>query len=175
MKVGDQERDVISLDRFPPQDVKRLCSLGQEAGELVNQYMLNLICLLDLDAYPHAIDAGLDIDALVLVARYGQRVQDDFGGARGFDLRHVVPLRGLGGEVGQREGGREGGPDALQVRAQGLGLSGVSTVAGEQESVYGALGMSVARGGSTMAARMGRAEQPAQKSGKLSNQGDWQV
>lgn len=41
--------------------------------------MLNLICLLDLDAYPDAVDAWLDQHPLVLVSGNGQRVQQNFG------------------------------------------------------------------------------------------------
>lgn len=40
--------------------------------------MLNLIRLLDLDADAHAIDAGLDQDALVLIPGDGERVQQHF-------------------------------------------------------------------------------------------------
>ena len=78
MEVGDQEGDVISLDRFPPQDNEALCSLLQEPCELVDQNVFDLICLLDLDAYAHAVDTGLDENALILVARDGEWVEDDF-------------------------------------------------------------------------------------------------
>lgn len=74
MEVCDQERNVISLDRFPPQDDKTLCSLLQEPCELVNQNVLDFVCLFDLNAYAHAVDAGLDQDPLVLIARYGEWV-----------------------------------------------------------------------------------------------------
>jgi hypothetical protein len=40
--------------------------------------MLNLVRLLDLDAYAHAVDARLDQDSLILVTGDGQRVQQDF-------------------------------------------------------------------------------------------------
>ena len=90
MEVGNQKGDVISLDRFPPKDDEALCSLLQEPCELVDQNVFDLICLLDLDAYAHAVDAGLDEDALVLVARNGEGVQDYFGRRRGFDFGHIV-------------------------------------------------------------------------------------
>ena len=122
MEVGDQEGDVVSLDRFPPEDNKALCSLLQEPCELVDQNVFDLICLLNLDAYAHAVDAGLDEDALVLVTRDGKRVQNYFGRRCGFDFGHIVSFRGLRGEVGQRDGGRERGAHALQVRAEGLRL-----------------------------------------------------
>lgn len=65
------------LDRFPPQDKERLGTLFQEPGELVYQDVLDLISLLDLEADAHTIDAGLDEDAFVLVARNRQRRQED--------------------------------------------------------------------------------------------------
>lgn len=118
MEVGDQKRDIIALNRFPPQDVERLSSLCQESRELVDQNVLDLVCLFDLDAYPHAVDTGLDVHALVLVSRHSKRIQDDFGRARSLDFGNIVALRGLGSEVGQGEGGRERRAHALEVRAE---------------------------------------------------------
>lgn len=106
------------LDWLPPQDEERLCSLCEEAGKLVDEDMLNLVCLLDLDAYAHAVDAGLDEHPLVLVSRDGERVQDDLGRARSLDFRDIVSLRGLRGKVGEGEGGCERGAHALEVRPQ---------------------------------------------------------
>ena len=62
--------------------------------------MLNLICLLDLDADAHAVYAGLDQHTLVLVSGYSERVEEDFGRSLGFDFRDIVSLGGLGCEVG---------------------------------------------------------------------------
>lgn len=61
----------------------------------MHQYILNLVGLLDLDAYSRAIDAGLDEDTLILVSGDSEGVQEDFGTAGGFDLGHVVALGGL--------------------------------------------------------------------------------
>jgi hypothetical protein len=95
VEVGDKEGDVISLeeaklamrgtadrrshqvtclDGLPPEDEEGLGSLGQESGKLVDQDVLDLVCLLDLDAYPYAVDAGLDEDTLVLVPGNDQGV-----------------------------------------------------------------------------------------------------
>ena len=122
VEVRNQERDIITLDWFPPQNDKALRSLLQESCEFVDQDVLNLVCLLDLDVYPHAVDAGLDQDSLVFVTRYGEWVQDHFRRRGGFDLGDIVSFGGLRGEVGERDGGCEGGTHALQVRAEGLGL-----------------------------------------------------
>lgn len=103
--------------------------------------MFNLVCLLDLDAYPHTVDAGLDQDSLVLVTRHGEWVQDDFRRGCGLDFRHIVSFRGLRGEVGERDGGCEGRAHALQVRAEGLRL---------QLSVYRAYKKMDIRSGSTI-------------------------
>jgi hypothetical protein len=122
VEIGNEEADIISFDRFPPQDVEALGALSQEAGELVYENVLNLIGLLDLDAYPYTVDRGLNIDSLVLVAGYGERVEDDFGGAGGFNLRDIVSLGSLRGEIRQRERGGQRGAHALQVGSEGLGL-----------------------------------------------------
>lgn len=101
------------LDWFPPQDEERLGALLQEPGELVYQDVLDLVSLLDLEADAHAVDAGLDQDALVLVARNGQGRQEDLGRRAGLDLGDVMPLGGLGCEVGQAEGGCQAAADGL--------------------------------------------------------------
>lgn len=96
MEVRDEERNIVSLgtlsaalrgqgaadgggaathlDGLPPQNEEGLGSLGQEAGELVDQDVLDLVGLLDLDAYPHAVDAGFDEDTLVLVTGHDEGV-----------------------------------------------------------------------------------------------------
>ena len=79
MEVCDKEGDIIALDGFPAQDVEGLGSLCQEAGELVDQNVLNLVRLLDFDADAHAVNAWLNVDALVFVSRHGEGVEDDFG------------------------------------------------------------------------------------------------
>lgn len=67
--------------------------------------MLDLIGLLDLDADAHRVYAGLDEDALVLVARNRQWREEDLGGGLGLDLGDIVALGVLGGEVGEGSGG----------------------------------------------------------------------
>lgn len=88
----------------------------------MHQDALDLIGLLDLDADAHAVHARFDQHLFVLVPRHRQRVQQHFVRASGFDLRYVVPFRRLRGEVGEGEGGGEGGAHALEVGAEGLGL-----------------------------------------------------
>jgi hypothetical protein len=122
VEVGNQERDIVSLDRFPSQDDEALRSLLQEPCELVDQDVFDLVCLLDLNAYAHAVDARLNQDSFILIARYGEGVQNHFRRRRGFDLGNVVSFGGLRGEVGERNGGCERRAYALQVRAEGLGL-----------------------------------------------------
>lgn len=56
VEVGDQETDVISLDRFPSQDVEALGALRQEAREFVYEDVFDLVGLLDLDADAYAVD-----------------------------------------------------------------------------------------------------------------------
>ena len=78
------------LHRFPPQHKEGLCTLGQEARELVYQYMLYLVCLLDLYADAHTVDARFDKHPLVLVSRYSKWVKKHLGGARSLDLGNIV-------------------------------------------------------------------------------------
>jgi hypothetical protein len=68
-----------NLDGLPPENKERLGALRQEAGKLVDQDMLDLVGLLDLDADSYAVDARLDEDPLVLVARNGQWRQEHLG------------------------------------------------------------------------------------------------
>ena len=74
--------------------------MGQEAGKLVDQDVLDFVGLLDLDANAHTVDAGLDKDSLVLVSGNDEGVQQNLGGGLGFDLWDIVSFGGLGGEVG---------------------------------------------------------------------------
>ena len=61
------------LDRFPPENEERFGSLRQKTSELMDEDVLNLVRLLDLDAYPNAVDTRLNEDLLVLVSCDGQR------------------------------------------------------------------------------------------------------
>lgn len=71
----------------------------------MHQNVFNLICLLDLDTNAHTVDAGLNQDPLVLVSRYGEGVQQNFGGGLGFDFRDIVSFGGLRCEIREAEGG----------------------------------------------------------------------
>jgi hypothetical protein len=122
VEVGNQERNVVALDRLPSQDEERLGTLCQEAGELVHQNVLDLVGLLDLDADAYAVDARLDQDSLVLVARDRQRRQQDLGRCARLDLGDIVSLSCLRCEVGEAEGRRQTAAYSLEVRAERLRL-----------------------------------------------------
>jgi hypothetical protein len=62
------------LDGLPSENEERFGTLCQEAGELVDQDVFDLVCLLDPDADADAVDTGLDEDTLVLVTGDSQRV-----------------------------------------------------------------------------------------------------
>ncbi len=89
----------------------------------MHQNLLNIIRLLNLDANPYTVDARLDQDPLILISCDNERIQQDFGGRLSFDFGDIVSFRGLRGEVGEAEGGGEGGAHALQVGSEGLRLS----------------------------------------------------
>ena len=88
------------------------------------QYVLNFVGLLDLDADTNRVDAGLDQDTLVLVSRNSQGLEEDFGGCLCLNLGDIVSLSGLRSEVGKRERSGQAAAYALQVRSEGLRLSG---------------------------------------------------
>lgn len=103
---------------FSSQNEKGLGSLGQETGKLVDKYGFDLVGLLDLDADADRVDARLDEHPLVLVTRNHEGREDDLGGGLGLDLGDVVALGGLGGKVGQGQGGSQAASHALEVRPQ---------------------------------------------------------
>ena len=108
VRVGDQERDIIALgevrkllarrgswaylDWLSSQDEEGFGSLSEKACELMDEDVLDLVRLLDLDADPDAVDARFDEDSLIFVARDGERIQQHFGRACGFDLWHIMPF-----------------------------------------------------------------------------------
>ena len=114
----------MNLNRFSAQNVEGFGPLSQKPRELVHEYVLDLVRLLDLDGDSDAVDRGLDQDPLVLVAGHHQGGQHDLGGGRGLDLGDIVALGCLGGEIGEAEGGRERAADALEVGAERLRLYG---------------------------------------------------
>lgn len=118
MEVRDQERDVVSLDWFPPQDEEGFCSLRQESGKLVDQDVLNFICLLNSDADAHTVYAGLNQDLFILIPRNCEGVEEQFWGALSLDFRDIMPFGGLRGEVRDCKSSGKRGPNALKVRAQ---------------------------------------------------------
>jgi hypothetical protein len=65
----------------------------------VHKDVLDLIRLLDLDANPHAIDARLDQDFLMIISGNSKWVQKDLGRTGGFDFGNIVPFCYLRGEV----------------------------------------------------------------------------
>jgi hypothetical protein len=61
----------------------------------VDQNVLDLVCLLDLDTDSDRVDARLDQDSLILIARNGQRSKEDLGGCSRFDFGDIMPFRVL--------------------------------------------------------------------------------
>lgn len=81
----------------------------------MHQNILNLVRLLDLDTDAHTVHARLDQDSLIFVSGNYERSEEDLRRGLRFDFWDVVPLGGLGCEVGEAEGGCQRGADALQV------------------------------------------------------------
>lgn len=90
----------------------------QESGELVDQDMLDFVCLLNSDAHANTVYTGFDQDFLVFIARNGEGVQEEFRGTGGLDLGDIVSFGGLRSEVRDRKSGGKGRPNALKIWAQ---------------------------------------------------------
>jgi hypothetical protein len=118
VRTGREVGRGTNLDGLSAEDEEGLGSLGQESGEFVDQDVFYLIGLLDLYADADAVDARFNEDSFVVVSRNGQGVQQGLGGCGGFDLRDVVSLSHLGGEVGERQSGSQRRADALEVGPQ---------------------------------------------------------
>lgn len=122
MRVGDQERDIVARDRFPPQHNKVLGTLHHEARKLVRKDMLDLVCLLDLDAQTHTVHRGLNQHDLVFIPADGQRRKDHLGRRLRLDFGDIVALDDLRRKVFQRQRSSERRAHALQVRPQCIRL-----------------------------------------------------
>jgi hypothetical protein len=88
----------------------------------VHQNILNLVCLFNLDAYPYAVDAWLDQDSLILIARDSQRGQENLGRCLRLYFWDIVSLGRLGSEVGKAKRGCQTASYSLEVRSERLGL-----------------------------------------------------
>ena len=88
----------------------------------MNQYVLDLVRLLYFDADSNAVNARFDQNFLVFVAGDGQRVKEHFWRAGRFDFGNIVAFRCLGCEIRKGERRSKRGPDAEQVRTEGLRL-----------------------------------------------------
>ena len=100
-----QHSPLIHLDRFSSQNKECLRSLCQKPRELVHQYVLDLVGLLDFYAKPYAVDTRLNEYALVFISGYSQRIKEELGRCGSFNLGYIVALRHLRGEVREGEGG----------------------------------------------------------------------
>ena len=64
----------------------------QEPRKLVDQDVLNLVCLLDLDADANTVDTRFYQDSFVFIAGYRKRVEKNFRRAGRLDFRNVMSL-----------------------------------------------------------------------------------
>lgn len=79
VEVGDEERDIVSLDGLTTQDDEGLRALGQEAHELLGQQLLQLIGLLNSNRDSQRVDGSLDQNSLLSSTSDDDRVQQEFG------------------------------------------------------------------------------------------------
>ena len=64
-----------NLDWLPPKYKESLRPLCQESGKLMNEYIFDLVRLLDLDAKAHTVDAWLDEHPFIFITRDCERVE----------------------------------------------------------------------------------------------------
>lgn len=84
----------------------------------MHENRFGLVGLLDPDADAHAVDTGLDQDALLVVAGNDYIVEQDFGRRPGLDFGDIVAFGYLRGKVAEAQRGQEGRADGVSVRAQ---------------------------------------------------------
>ena len=78
VEVGDEERDIISLNSLTTQDDEGLSTLGQEAHELLGEQLLQLISLLNSNRDSQRVDGALNQNSLLRSTRDDDRVQQKF-------------------------------------------------------------------------------------------------
>lgn len=115
MRVAYEEADVVALDADATENVEILTALLYEATEAIHQHDLQLIALLDLQADASAVDAALDVAALLAVLGNGHRRQQQLFVGLNLDLGLVVTLDVLGSEILQTESDLQCAADAFEV------------------------------------------------------------
>ena len=118
IKIRDEEADIITLDLLPPENEEVLGPPHHEAGELVAEKPLDVVCLLDCDGDSHRIDARLYENFLSLVPGDDDGVEENLRRLLDLYLRLVVSLHLLTGEVLQTHGGLQGPLDTDEVGVQ---------------------------------------------------------
>lgn len=79
VEVGDEERDIVSLNGLTTQDDERLSALGQETHELLRQQLLQFIGLLDSNRDSQRVDGTFNQNLLLRSTGDDHRVQQEFG------------------------------------------------------------------------------------------------
>ena len=121
MEVGDEKADVVALNLLPPEDHEVLGPPHHEPHELVTQQLLDVVGLFDGDRNSDRVDAWLYQDPFLLVPGDNHWVEEELGRLLDLNLRLVVPLHLLTGEVLQTHGGLQRPLDTQQVGLQGVG------------------------------------------------------
>ena len=122
--MRDKKAYAVPLHRLPPHDNELLRPLHQKPRELVAQDLLDLVGLLHGDRHSDGVHGRLYQATLLRGSADGYGVEEELLAGAGLDLGLVVPLDCLGGEVADADGSVEGGTDAVQVGAEGVGLGG---------------------------------------------------
>ena len=128
VEVCDEKADIVTLNLLPPQDYKVLGSPHHKTHELVTQKFLDVVSLFDGDRNSNRVNAWLYQDPFLLVPGDDHRVEEEHWRLLDLNLRLVVSLNLLAGEVLQTHGGLQGPLDTQQVGLQGVGHHSVIVI-----------------------------------------------
>lgn len=92
VEVGDEERDIVSLDGLTTQDHEGLGTLSQETHKLLGQQLLQLIGLLNSNGDSQRVDGSLNQNFLLRSTRDDDRVQQEFGRRAVFGLNQLKSI-----------------------------------------------------------------------------------
>jgi hypothetical protein len=70
VEVCDKERNVVSLDGFPPENDKVFCSHHHKPRKFVTENAFNVVLLLYANGHADGIYRWLDEDLFLLAPRY---------------------------------------------------------------------------------------------------------
>jgi hypothetical protein len=122
VEVGDEEGDVVTLNRLATKNDEIVSTESEGASELVNENRLKGVVLLDSDRNSDRVDRRLNKALLSSVTSDDNGVQDKLLGHVSLDFRLVVTLNDLRREVTQTKCCLEGGLNSADIVLERISL-----------------------------------------------------